>query len=187
MNHHLHLVNRQEQTIHRRLPELCILQQTPGTLPEPEVFWCTAVTCIVCKPHKPESVRDSTEKAGEKPAVSSGISMLWASFLREDRAGSTLSEMSGPKRLFVLSDSSQHRARSEQACSVVGRVWTLTECVWFGERLRVIVSAGVKRDSQDLLFIVYLFGCQSQWWEKVCVYWCVFVVGLRQRTDSGSG
>lgn len=118
-----------------------------------------------------------------------------------DRAGQTLSEMSRPKkRLFVLSDSSQCRTRSEQACLVVG-VCERTQrvCVMKRARLYAIVPAGVQRDIVDFLF--FLFFCLSVYLYVLaglgckCVYvcaifflfiWCVFVVLLLQRTDLGS-
>lgn len=75
-----------------------------------------------------------------------------------DRAGQTLSEMSRPqKRLFVLSDSSQGRTRSEQACLVVG-VCERTQrvCVMKRVRLYAIVPAGVQRDIVDFPFSLFV-------------------------------
>lgn len=121
-----------------------------------------------------------------------------------DRAGQTLSEMSRPKkRLFVLSDSSQCRTRSEQACLVVGvcertqRVCvcdeeseTVCNCAcWCTERYCGFSFLSFFCFCLSVyLYVLAGLGCK-------CVYvcaifflfiWCVFVVLLLQRTDLGS-
>lgn len=75
------------------------------------------------KYYKPERVRDSTERereGGERSpaAVSSGISMPWASFLREQSRTDSLRNVSTPKRLFVLSD--YQPAQNKERTSMFG-------------------------------------------------------------------
>lgn len=166
---------------HRLLPEPCILEHLPAARRPSQRFSDVLQKCVLCKTTsaragdiKPESARQYWESrgGGGEAAVSSGISMPWASFLRVTEPDRLSQKCLALKRLFVPADSSQRRTRSEQACLVVGVCERRQRvCVWWGGRLYLIVSAGVKRDIVDsplfLCVFVCLFTCVDWAWLQV--------------------
>lgn len=148
-----------------------------STSAEPEVFWCTAEMCVVQNHKHPgrqnkttecETVLREAERSPLSPVGSAcrGLpSWGWQSRTDSLRNVSPLKKALCP----VWSQPAQNKERTSMFGS--GGVWTRTECVWWGERLYVIVSAAVKRDIVDssclfvCLFVsshvLTVFGCKS--------------------------
>lgn len=101
--------------------------------------------------------------------------MPWASFLTVTELHRLSQKCLAPKRPFVLSDSSQCRTRSKQACLVIG-VCEHTESVCGGESETVCDC--VCWCKERYCGFSFLFVCLFMW--------CVFVVLLLQRTNLGS-
>lgn len=120
-----------------------------------DVLW----KCVLqVKPQAPGPAEKNQSQRQSRESRREARCLQWdqhaVGFLPEgDRDGQTLSEMSRPPKKKTLCPAWVQPAQNKEWTSMFGSrgVWTQTECVWFGERLCVIVSAGVKGDIVDFL------------------------------------